>query len=113
MPEDAATFATHLAFVTDRRVLFNTPGPVPRCMVCHQDGVDFACERCGSPIHGTCHFEQIASAGERAILQAGLAEMNARRPLEIDGREMLLWAPPGPAEEAVDRLLVLCRGCRS
>ena len=34
------------------------PGPIPRCMICHRDDVEMSCERCGSPIHGTCHFEQ-------------------------------------------------------
>lgn len=113
MPRPPAFF-THLAFVTDRRVLFEAPGPVRRCVACHQeDDVDMSCERCGAPLHGTCHFERIASAGEQAIVEAALAEMNARRPLEINGREALLWAPPAPAEQAVDRLILLCPGCLS
>ncbi len=106
-------FTNHLAFVTDRRLLFGAPGPTPRCMICRRDDVDFSCERCGRPICGTCHYAHAASAGEVAIFEAAVREMNAHRPVEIDGEEALLWVQAGPAEQAVNRLLLLCRGCRS
>jgi hypothetical protein len=112
-PRRARAIESHLAFVTDRRMLFNAPGPTPRCVVCLQDDVEMGCERCGSPIHGDCHFRKAASAGEQAIFQAAVVEMDVRRLLEIDGHEQLLWAPPGPAEQAVAQLLLLCPAFRS
>jgi hypothetical protein len=60
-------------------------------------------------MHGDCHVTRAASAGERAIFAAGVAELGAWTPIP----EAPLWIAPGPAEAAVARLLMLCSGCRS
>jgi hypothetical protein len=110
------------------------------CSVCGRpmggdDGADdgSGCERCGRAVfHFTCWLERLATPVERATYQAGCAEREAAGAPRIDAAllhnltslaEALavplvevvsrIQPPPGPAEQAVDRLILLCHGCRS
>ncbi len=110
------------------------------CSVCGcpmggDDGADDGpgCERCGrAAFHFDCWLERLASPTEPATSEAGCAEREATDAPRIDAAMLhnltrlaealavplvevvgLLQPPPGPAEQAVDRLILLCHGCRS
>jgi hypothetical protein len=90
------------------------------------------CERCGAAFHFTCWLERLATPTERATYEAGCVEREATDAPRIDA-DMLhnltalaealavplvevvgrIQPPPGPAEQALHRLIMLCGGCRS
>jgi hypothetical protein len=95
-----------------------------RCILCHRalvDGCydDAFCERCGVPLHFSCHQRVAASPAERAALQAMVDELNAPCPMV----EVEIGSPEGPHFTVSVRrdscpadetwLIVLCPGCRS
>ena len=91
------------------------------------------CERCGRAVfHFTCWLERLATPTERATYEAGCAEREAAGAPRLDAAMLhnlaalaealavplvevvgRIQPPPGPAEQAVDRLILLCHGCRS
>jgi hypothetical protein len=75
--------STHLKFVPQVRQR--------RCIICHRGPKsEVACERCGLPMHGDCHWERIATEEDRdRILTV---------PMDMPG----VTAP-----------LFMCQGCRS
>jgi hypothetical protein len=99
------------------------------------DGGDdaYGCERCGrAAFHWTCWFERLATPTERATYEAGCAEREAAGAPRIDAAMLhnltalaealavpllevvgLIQPPPGPAEQALHRLIQLCGGCQS
>jgi hypothetical protein len=113
------------------------------CSVCERplsgddagDGGDdaYGCERCGSAaFHWTCWLERLATPTERATYEAGCAEREAAGAPRIDAAMLhnltalaealavpllevvgRIQPPPGPAEQAVERLIQLCGGCQS
>jgi hypothetical protein len=123
---------THLLFRPEPRGLEDEE---PRCVLCGgalDDDCGFGCERCGAPFHGDCHLERAASAPERAIFLAAVAERHAAGAPQLDATmlerlatmaealalplaEVLdtIQPPPGPAEQAVAQMTYLCPGCRS
>ena len=108
---------THFRFLSEL-------GPDARCVLCRRalvDGTydDAFCERCGVPMHFSCHQRVAASPAERAPLQAMVDELNVPCPMvevEIgspDGHHFTATVrrDPSPADDAW--LIVLCPGCRS
>lgn len=63
------------------------PAGLP-CCVCRQPKPDLACERCGIPLHGDCHFSELATDREKIDIQL------------VDQEDHLT-------------ILFLCQGCRS
>jgi len=95
-----------------------------RCVLCRRlvvDGCydDAFCERCGVPMHFSCHQRVAASPAEREALQAMIDELNAPCSMvevEIGPPEghhftVSVRRDPCPADETW--IIVLCPGCRS
>jgi hypothetical protein len=108
---------THIRFLPEL-------GPDAWCVLCRRPLVDGCyddafCERCGVPMHFSCHQRVAASQGERAALQAMLDELNAPCPLvdveigDPDGHHFTVTVrrDPCPADDVW--LIMLCPGCRS
>jgi site-specific recombinase XerD len=95
---------THLLFRPDPRSAV--------CVLCGVGDPDFGCERCGAPFHGDCHLERAASAPERAIFRAAVAEREAAGAPQLDAPMLhnltrLAAALPGRAGRRADDVPML------
>lgn len=87
-----------------------------RCALCRLalGAADEAlCERCGTPLHFSCHQRVAATPSERAQLQAAVDEMNACETIEVEVGDVVVRVRPYAVPGDDLYLILLCPGCRN
>lgn len=112
----APPFVGHLA-------LLPSPPPAWRCGLCAQreePAEDARCERCGAMLHWRCYWPAALAEPEGTAAEAAIDEANAaqsRLLVEIRLGPHAIRVPVRTeslaADGVLDRLLILCPGCRS